>query len=262
MNFLKIKKNAGILFLVGIFFIAGALTLNAWTGPSAAPPYDTPAPLNVSATAQTKTGNLYFPKWFDGDTGYYVDPSGTSKFNEIDLGGEKRTTWPEGGGGVAAEVDTLDSVTDRNNTTSNSIKVASMIDSNHNSYYINPYGFSVINVLKSNYLYMKKTPSTSVKSSKTNWVDIASPKLNITSCYASYSKTCSGYNSMIFPAGKAGDSYNKYPTICYGKWSMNTGTGQSSCDTGWIWSANCDKPDGYLGTTFSNCPMAGGNAPY
>src|SRR3989338_4892847 len=60
------------------FFIAAVVF--AWTEPSSAPPTgNVPAPLNVSGTAQTKVGELTFPKMVDyDDNGYYVDPQGNS----------------------------------------------------------------------------------------------------------------------------------------------------------------------------------------
>ncbi|MCK4918507.1 MAG: hypothetical protein KAS02_01855 [Candidatus Pacebacteria bacterium] len=84
------KKSIEILFLVGVFFIAGALSLNAWTGPTSAPPGDnTDAPLNVGSTNQTKLGALIFPNWYDeDDITYYVDPSATSKFRTIKSTGQ------------------------------------------------------------------------------------------------------------------------------------------------------------------------------
>src|SRR3989338_1636118 len=60
------------------FFIAAVVF--AWTEPSSAPPTgNVPAPLNVSGTSQTKSGELTFPKMVDyNDTGYYVDPHANS----------------------------------------------------------------------------------------------------------------------------------------------------------------------------------------
>src|SRR3989338_5995376 len=60
------------------FFIAAVVF--AWTEPSSAPPTgNVPAPLNVSGTSQTKSGELTFPKMVDyDDNGYYVDPQGNS----------------------------------------------------------------------------------------------------------------------------------------------------------------------------------------
>ncbi|MBU1046572.1 hypothetical protein KKH36_02215 [Patescibacteria group bacterium] len=73
------NKKIKIIFIISlIFFVAG--TLNAWTGPTQAPPNgNTDEPLNVSNQTQKKYGNLYFPKWFDGNNdGYYVDPDANS----------------------------------------------------------------------------------------------------------------------------------------------------------------------------------------
>jgi len=107
--------------------------LAAWTAPTAIPPNDnTAAPINVSATGQAKQGGLilntsasanglivqygnvgigtvspgakldvngdiYSTIMYDRDnTGYYINPAGTSKFNIINLGGESRSSWPSG----------------------------------------------------------------------------------------------------------------------------------------------------------------------
>ena len=65
--------------------LAGTVAVYAWTGPTAAPPNNnTPAPINVSGTAQTKAGNLTVNNLIASDG--------------ITLGGVKRTTWPAGGG--------------------------------------------------------------------------------------------------------------------------------------------------------------------
>jgi len=41
---------------------------------------------------------VYVPTLYDQDnTSYYVDPSGVSVFNAINLGGVTRNTWPTGG---------------------------------------------------------------------------------------------------------------------------------------------------------------------
>ena len=78
LNIRKYKLSSQILFFAIIFFVA--LCANAWTGPTQAPPGgNTDEPLNTSNQTQTKYGNLYFPKWFDGNNdGYYVDPDANS----------------------------------------------------------------------------------------------------------------------------------------------------------------------------------------
>lgn len=79
--FQKISQTiAGLTIVVAITLIA-----NAFTEPSSAPPSgNVLAPLNTSATTQTKTGKLLFP-WFEdsGSLGYYVDPGGNSIFSRI-----------------------------------------------------------------------------------------------------------------------------------------------------------------------------------
>ncbi len=80
---MNIKKISQILFTVGItFFIV--ILVNAWTGPTEAPPGgNVDAPLNTSNETQVKYGYLYFPKWFDGDSGYYIDPDDNSWLNRL-----------------------------------------------------------------------------------------------------------------------------------------------------------------------------------
>ena len=71
-------KTKIIIPIILFFIIFGVV--NAWTGPTSAPPGgNTSEPLNVSNSTQTKAGYLYFPKWFDvNDDGYYVDPNSNS----------------------------------------------------------------------------------------------------------------------------------------------------------------------------------------
>jgi len=61
------------LCFLAIFYIF------AWTEPSVAPPGgNVAAPINVSSTAQTKTGRLSFTEFYDSNnTSYYVNPAGT-----------------------------------------------------------------------------------------------------------------------------------------------------------------------------------------
>ena len=121
--FLKFTQIfTGLLVIILFTFV-----VNAFTEPSQAPPGgNVSAPLNTSATTQTKTGKLNFP-WFEdydqpgyyvdpgsnswlyriysydvrsdifydrNNTSYYVDPDSTSVFNAVSLGGVSRTSWP------------------------------------------------------------------------------------------------------------------------------------------------------------------------
>lgn len=75
------------VLVVGILAVALFGTLaGAWTGPSGSPPTNnTAAPINVSATSQTKDGNLYIGTGFGFST-----PT-------LCLGIDCRSTWPSGG---------------------------------------------------------------------------------------------------------------------------------------------------------------------
>ena len=81
------KKYHKILQTITGLAIVLAITLiaNAWSEPSSAPPGgNVSAPLNTSATTQTKTGKLNFP-WFEDQNqpGYYADPGGNSMFYRL-----------------------------------------------------------------------------------------------------------------------------------------------------------------------------------
>ncbi len=77
--------------VAGVFIATGVQLVFAWTAPAGAPPSNnTPAPINVSATNQTKTGSLTLgvsvlsPIFYDSnDTSYYTDPNGVSSLNDI-----------------------------------------------------------------------------------------------------------------------------------------------------------------------------------
>ncbi len=52
----------------------------------------------VQAGTFRAMNNLFTPVFYDSNnTGYYVDPDGTSKFNTINLGGVSMSSWPTGG---------------------------------------------------------------------------------------------------------------------------------------------------------------------
>jgi len=68
---------------------------------------------------------VYANIMYDRDnTGYYVDPDGTSKLKCIRLGTETKCSWPSG---AAAESDTLDTVCDRGHTTNQTITTSGSI---------------------------------------------------------------------------------------------------------------------------------------
>jgi len=181
-----------VAIIIGCIFIANGLIL-AWTAPGSTPPDgNASAPINISGTSQTKSGTLISgtdmraPIFYDqnntgyyvnpdsnswlyrlysydlrsdiyydrNDTGYYVDPASTSRMNaitpnSITLGGVNRTTWPT----AVAEADTLDTVANRGNTTSNwiqsnsSMRAPLFYDSNNTGYYVDPAGSSRMNTL-------------------------------------------------------------------------------------------------------------------
>lgn len=71
--------------IVGGVVATGFQFVLAWTAPTGAPPSNnTPTPLNVSATNQTKAGSLILPSVVDYNDGTYtVDPNGVSYLNDV-----------------------------------------------------------------------------------------------------------------------------------------------------------------------------------
>ena len=80
-----ITRISIIAIVIGSIFLANGLIL-AWTTPTSAPPAgNVSAPLNISSTAQIKSGGLYSssdmraPIFYDqNNTGYYADPASNS----------------------------------------------------------------------------------------------------------------------------------------------------------------------------------------
>ena len=130
----KFKIGSQVVFMMVFFF--ATICVSAWTGPTETPPGgNTAEPLNTSNQTQVKYGNLYFPKWFDGDddgyyvdpdsnswlyrlysydirskiyydfdnTNYYADPAGTSKFAGLDTSGYITTITPTADNQVATK---------------------------------------------------------------------------------------------------------------------------------------------------------------
>lgn len=116
------------VFVVALAVLAAGVVV-AWTGPTAAPPNsNVSTPLNVSGTAQTKSGALlsstYFsaPVFYDSEnTNYYADPTGTSRFNALTVAGQsvclQNGSNCPAGGGITSESDTLQTVTSRGGST-------------------------------------------------------------------------------------------------------------------------------------------------
>ncbi|MBP9711320.1 MAG: tail fiber domain-containing protein [Candidatus Pacebacteria bacterium] len=74
--------------LLGAGAVFGAGMVVAWTGPSGtAPNSNVSAPINVSGTAQVKSGTLQASRFYDDNAAYYVDSNVTSVMNAIDAAG-------------------------------------------------------------------------------------------------------------------------------------------------------------------------------
>lgn len=82
---------------------------------------------------------------------------------------------------------------------------------------------------------------------------VTPPPMSSASCVDS---VCSGQNSIVFPVKVTGVFNNPMPAICEGHytiWATST-RWNSTCDTGWKWSANCNLPNST--SAFANCPAA------
>jgi len=81
----ELFKKISQIALASAIVVVFTLIANAFTEPTQAPPGgNVSAPLNTSATTQTKTGKLLFT-WFEDydQPGYYSDPGGNSMFYRL-----------------------------------------------------------------------------------------------------------------------------------------------------------------------------------
>lgn len=73
------KRVSNLCLIIAVFIMSFAVGYKvlSWTGPTGtAPASNTAAPINVSSTAQTKSGNLSAAIFYDADdTAYYINPS-------------------------------------------------------------------------------------------------------------------------------------------------------------------------------------------
>jgi len=89
----KFKKISFIISIV-LMSLAVSYTLGAWQEPTSSPPEgNVSAPINISSTAQTKSGGLTLqgdftaPIFYDADdSSYYVNPAGESVVGSINIG--------------------------------------------------------------------------------------------------------------------------------------------------------------------------------
>lgn len=85
-------KNFSFVFLgiaLGAFTMGALQVTFAWTAPTGAPPTsNVAAPINVSATAQSKAGSIGATTFSDyNNSGYYIDPNSTSIVNALNTYG-------------------------------------------------------------------------------------------------------------------------------------------------------------------------------
>jgi len=87
------RSNYKIAGILGSFFILSlcfGLLIQAWTGPTSAPPGDNlPRPINVGSDDQEKAGRISATEFYDADDpDYYINPSGASKVSgSVSIGG-------------------------------------------------------------------------------------------------------------------------------------------------------------------------------
>ncbi|MBP9711321.1 MAG: tail fiber domain-containing protein [Candidatus Pacebacteria bacterium] len=132
--------------VIGLGAAIGVASVAAWTGPSGtAPNSNVSAPINVSGTAQVKSGTLQASRFYDDNAAYYVDSNVTSVMNAIDAAGtitaprfytDSATYLPHTNGYNYL----------RGHTFFNGV----LYDENNSSYYLDPSGTSVVNALNAN----------------------------------------------------------------------------------------------------------------
>lgn len=84
-------KKTSFFLSVFVFSLSFGWLLQAWTGPTSAPPgANVPQPINVSSTDQHKAGRLSATEFYDAnDPDFYINPSGASKISgELRIGGD------------------------------------------------------------------------------------------------------------------------------------------------------------------------------
>jgi hypothetical protein len=78
------KQKILIFSLSAILFLSLGYIVMGWSEPTSTMPGNYTAPLNTSSSAQSKSGSLTAPIFYDyNNTGYYINPSGTSNVNKI-----------------------------------------------------------------------------------------------------------------------------------------------------------------------------------
>ncbi len=90
------KKQKFLIFsLSAMFFLAASIIVYSWTEPTVMPSSYSP-PINTSATAQTKTGEIGASVFRDADdSNYYINPSGDSIISgDITTSGNVTTARP------------------------------------------------------------------------------------------------------------------------------------------------------------------------
>lgn len=83
-------KTAGLLGSFFILSLCFGLLIQAWTGPTSAPPGgNLPRPINIGSDDQEKAGRISATEFYDADDpDYYVNPSGASKISgSVSIGG-------------------------------------------------------------------------------------------------------------------------------------------------------------------------------
>lgn len=140
--------------VVGLGVAMGVASVAAWTGPAGtAPNSNVSAPLNVSATTQTKPGIIQANRFTDDNSAYYVDSNSTSVMNAISAA----SLTTSGNIDSAATVYGARFYTDnatylphtngynylRGHTFFNGV----LYDENNSGYYLDPAGTSVFNAM-------------------------------------------------------------------------------------------------------------------
>ena len=211
----------------------GAQFAQAWTDPSAAPPGGTVVgPITTSPDAQTKAGAF--------TSGISVTAPmfclGTSCITAWPTSGCTPNWTPDPSGTCTTNTLTqTDGCTPVHSRTVNGTRNCSCTDT---TWTPDPSGTCTTSTL---------TQTSNCGNTRTVSGTKSCPApLTLTSAIDGY---YTGANKMVFPVRNGAGRYNNSPptaAICYGSWWIDTrGTNfDSKCTTGWVWSANCNAPNG------------------
>lgn len=145
--------------IIGLIVATGATIVYAWTGPTAtAPNGNVAAPINTSATTQTKTGSFTVSGVFTIANGLFNSTAGGTV---LDANGRWIRTYGVGGwynqtyagGWYMADSTWIRNYGSKQVYLDNNIYATAFYDTNNSAYYLDPNGVSRLNDIRPNIMY-------------------------------------------------------------------------------------------------------------